>query len=181
MASGSPKCHLDRLGRRLGDCACHPVLASTNRGIKADWQGEIAARLGRGTLHLSTKGVENSLAIVSIPTCQLGGNSVASCANSVPRSMGVSALLILLAGFALSSFSLGQKASAQPPGRALSSPPISANPVPPQRPVMNTLTGEVLLPSGRNFIGTRDGRIYVPAGPNGGLIDTRGGGFIPAR
>lgn len=95
--------------------------------------------------------------------------------------MGVSALLILLAGFALSSFALDQKASAQPPGRAPSSPPISTTTVPPQRPVTNTLTGEVLLPTGRNFVGTRDGRVYVPAGPNGGLIDTRGGGFIPAR
>jgi hypothetical protein len=94
--------------------------------------------------------------------------------------MGVRALLILLAGFKLSSFALDQKASAQPPGRAQSSLPIST-PAPLQRPVMNTLTGEVLLPTGRNFFGTRNGRVYVPAGPNGGLIDTRGGGFVPAR
>ncbi len=96
--------------------------------------------------------------------------------------MRKSALLTLIVGFALSSLSAGQKASAQPRGRALPPPPISTSAVAgPQRPVTNTLTGEVLLPVGRNYIGTRNGRVYVPAGPNGGLIDTRGGGYVPTR
>jgi hypothetical protein len=94
--------------------------------------------------------------------------------------MGRSALLILLAGFALSAFSFDQTVFAQAPGRAPSSPPTSMSTVP-QRPVINTLTGEVLLPTGQNFVGTRDGRVYIPAGPNGALIDTRGGAFVPAH
>jgi hypothetical protein len=34
MASSSPQYHMDWMGYRVGDCACHPVLASANWGIK---------------------------------------------------------------------------------------------------------------------------------------------------
>lgn len=94
--------------------------------------------------------------------------------------MGKTAILTFLAGLVLGPFAFDQKASAQYIGRNSSQPPSSTITVP-KRPVTNTLNGEVLLPSGRNFIGSRDGRVYVPAGPNGGLIDTRGGGYVPAR
>ncbi len=95
--------------------------------------------------------------------------------------MGKDASFTLLVGLALGSFALDQKATAQTLGRTPWLPPAPITAVPPQRPVTNTLTGEVLLPAGRNFVGTRNGRVYVPAGPNGGLIDTRGGGFVPVR
>jgi len=89
------------------------------------------------------------------------------------------ALLILTIG-ELSAFSFGSKAPAQPLGGPASAPPASMTVVPAQRPITNTLTGEVLIPTGRNFVGTRNGRVYIPAGPNG-VIDTRGGAFVPIR
>jgi hypothetical protein len=49
----------------------------------------------------------------------------------------------------------------------------------PPAPVTNLLTGETLVPVGRNYIGPRDGKIYVPLGS--GVIDPRTGKFAPTR
>lgn len=51
----------------------------------------------------------------------------------------------------------------------------------PPPPIVNTVTGEMLNPTGGgHYVGTRDGRLYAPAGPNG-IIDTRTGQFVPTH
>lgn len=44
--------------------------------------------------------------------------------------------------------------------------------------LVNSVTGELYVPSGAGYVGTQDGTYYAPAGPNG-VIDTRTGQFIP--
>lgn len=51
----------------------------------------------------------------------------------------------------------------------------------PPPPIVNTVTGEMLNPTGGgHYVGSRDGRLYAPAGPNG-IIDTRTGRFVPTH